>query len=83
MQENKPSKLADISKSDKVKRVQYEIPVTMKIRWWLRPAVFIVKLWHICGGTTPSRNTVEWLAKHGTKRIFGKIRVKNGRDRKG
>lgn len=84
MQENKKeSKLGKISGADKIKRVQYEIPVTVKIRWWLRPVVLLVKIWHICGGTTPSEATMTWLATHGTKRVFGKIRVKNGKDKKG
>lgn len=79
----KESKLGKISGTDKIKRVQYEMPVTLKIRWWLRPVLILVKIWHICGGTTPSKTTTDWLATHGTKRVFGKIRVKNGKDKKG
>ena len=79
MQDNK-SNLVKVSNADKVKRGLYVLPVKVVLRWWLRPAVLAVNIWHTCGGTVPSKTTVDWLAENGTKKIIGKIRVRNGEE---
>ena len=75
------SKLAEISKGDKVKRGKLLLPVTLQIRWWVRPVALVVKIWCILRGRAPSKATIDWLSDHGIKRIIGKIRADDGEEK--
>ena len=79
----KQSTLSKISTAEKIKRAKLTLPVKLKLRLWLRPVVFFVKMWCILRGKGPSDATVNWLAKYGVKQTIGKIRAEDGKSKKG
>lgn len=79
----KQSTLSKIAAADKIKRAKLILPVKLKLRCWLLPVIFFVKMWCILRGKGPSDATVNWLAKYGVKQTIGKIRAEDGRNRKG
>lgn len=74
-------KLAEISKSNKVKRDKLKAPLKLKKRSWLGPLVFFIKIWCILRGRGPSKATVNWLAKYGIKQTIGKVGAGNGEEK--
>lgn len=74
---DKPSKFKEITKSTKIKRDKFKVPITLKKRCWLEPLVFFIKIWCILRGRGPSKATINWLAKYGVKQIIGKVRAGN------